>query len=515
VRRLRQSRGYDEFNQAKTAGNYGWPYCISENRPYVAFDFGSNTSGAAFNCQAPVNNSPNNTGAKMLPAARPSWISYSYGASKWGSGGRAAMAGGVYQWQPGGSAMKLPRAYDGNVFFMDYERGWIQRITVDDQGALKSNETWLPSLHWQGLITMRISPNGVMYAGEYGEGGGAVYRVGFGGANRPPVAAASANVDSGPAPLAVRFSSMGSSDPEMRPLTYSWDFTSDGMPDSTEANPAYTYTKAGAFTAKLTVSDGANTASATVDIVVGNTRPAIRFTAPPAGSFVGSGEKVDYTISVQDAEEPAASCAAAEVTPALGHDQHQHDGLPVMGCSGTITTTTGLVATENSWQIIGATFTDSGPPPAPKLTGKASVMMHFKRLEAEHFDYIGSSNDLKTEPTTDAMGGDLNLSFINDGSWVCWNEMNFKNITGVNYRVASAGLGGRIEVHRGSPTGALISTANVAPTGGWQNWVTVSAAITDPGNTDKTCFVFRRNPGDQGLFNVNWLEFVGPGVSYR
>ena len=52
------------------------------------------------------------------------------------------------------------------------------------------------------------------------------------------------------------------------------------------------------------------------------------------------------------------------VTPALGHDQHQHDGLPVTGCSGTITTASGLVPTENSWQIVGASFTDSGAQPA-------------------------------------------------------------------------------------------------------------------------------------------------------
>ena len=85
----------------------------------------------------------------------------------------------------------------------------------------------------------------------------------------------------------------------------------------------------------------------------------------------------------------------------------------------------------------------------------------------------------------------------------------------MTYRVASAGLGGRIEVHRGSPTGPIISTADVPVTGGWQSWTNVAAPLTDPGGTDKTCFVFRRNPGDQSLFNLNWIEFVGRGVSYR
>jgi cytochrome c len=506
----RGPRGYDEFNQAKTAGNYGWPYCIAENQPYVAYDFGNNTSGTPFNCERPVNDSANNTGAKELPPARPAWISYTYGVSQWGDGGRAALAGAVYQWQPGGSPMKLPRAYDGSVFLMDYSRGWIRRVTVDGEGKLKDTEAWLPALRWTGLISMRISPGGVMYAAEYSEGNGAVYRIGFGGANRPPVAAADADRDSGAVPLEVRFSSAGSADPEGRPLSFSWDFDGDGTPDSTEANPRHTYVQAGLYTAKLTVSDGTSAASATVQIAAGNSRPVVTIVAPLPGTFVAPGEKVDYAVTVTDADEPNASCATA-----LGHDQHQHDGLPVTGCTGTITTATGLVPTENSWQVVSASFTDSGAPSVPKLKASASVAMHFKHLEAEHFQYIGERNDLQTEATSDPEGGDLNVAFINDGSWICWNEMNFKNITSVTYRVASGGLGGRIELRRGSPTGALINSTMVPVTGGWQMWAEVSATLTDPGGTDRTCFVFRRNAGDKGLFNLNWIEFVGPGVSHR
>jgi carbohydrate binding protein with CBM6 domain len=54
----------------------------------------------------------------------------------------------------------------------------------------------------------------------------------------------------------------------------------------------------------------------------------------------------------------------------------------------------------------------------------------------------------------------------------------------------------------------------VPVTGDWQSWTSVTAPLADPGGTAKTCFVFRRNPGDQNLFNVNWLEVVGPGVSH-
>ncbi|HEU5472433.1 MAG TPA: PQQ-dependent sugar dehydrogenase, partial [Actinophytocola sp.] len=71
--------GQVEFNRITSAGNYGWPYCTgsnSTNETYVDFTFPSGPSGARYNCAAPVNNSPNNTGLTNLPAARAAWIPY-------------------------------------------------------------------------------------------------------------------------------------------------------------------------------------------------------------------------------------------------------------------------------------------------------------------------------------------------------------------------------------------------------------------------------------------------------
>ena len=63
------------------------------------------------------------------------------------------------------------------------------------------------------------------------------------------------NKDNGLAPLAVTFSSAGTSDPDGDPLTYAWDFDNNGTTDSTAANPSFTYTTNGAKQARLTVSD--------------------------------------------------------------------------------------------------------------------------------------------------------------------------------------------------------------------------------------------------------------------
>ena len=68
----------------------------------------------------------------------------------------------------------------------------------------------------------------------------------------PPTAAFSADPISGTAPLNVQFtdSSGGTA-----PLSYAWDFNSDGIVDSTEQNPVYLYPVAGTYMAQMTVTN--------------------------------------------------------------------------------------------------------------------------------------------------------------------------------------------------------------------------------------------------------------------
>jgi PKD repeat protein len=81
-----------------------------------------------------------------------------------------------------------------------------------------------------------------------------------GSANLPPVAVISSNVTSGTAPVAVSFSSAGSSDPEGTTLRYDWDF-GDGT-TSTLANPSKTYNVAGTYVASLVVYDASGLSAA-------------------------------------------------------------------------------------------------------------------------------------------------------------------------------------------------------------------------------------------------------------
>ena len=95
------------------------------------------------------------------------------------------------------------------------------------------------------------------------------------------------------------FSSNGSSDPEGTALSYSWNFGDGSV--STAANPGHTYTNAGSFDARLTVSDGTNsTLSTNLTIKVSavlRANPTWRVVqlAPPAATRLAGADFETYT----------------------------------------------------------------------------------------------------------------------------------------------------------------------------------------------------------------------------
>ncbi len=90
-----------------------------------------------------------------------------------------------------------------------------------------------------------------------------------------PVAVITVNQSSGTAPLTVNFDSQFSTG---SPSGYQWDLDADGIVDSTDPAPSYTYTVPGSYNVTLTVVNltGVNTASRTITV----TGPA---TPTPAG----------------------------------------------------------------------------------------------------------------------------------------------------------------------------------------------------------------------------------------
>jgi cytochrome c len=170
----RGSRGYDEFNQAKEAGFFGWPFFVGNNFPYNAHDYSNNVNGLPFDPLKPINISRNNTGLKNLPPAQPALIWYPYDLSpdfpQLGSGGRCAMAGPVFHSELYSADTRLPDYYNGKFFIYDFVRNWFKAVSLTPNGDFDNMEPFMGHSKFHSPIDAELGPDGKLYILEYGTG---------------------------------------------------------------------------------------------------------------------------------------------------------------------------------------------------------------------------------------------------------------------------------------------------------------------------------------------------------
>jgi endoglucanase len=125
-----------------------------------------------------------------------------------------------------------------------------------------------------------------------------------------------------------------------------------------------------------------------------------------------------------------------------------------------------------------------------------SNVAFYQKIEAESY------NQKSTAPRSETCSeGGLDMGWIGNGDWFTYpvtipSAGNYV----VNYRVASAGSGGRIQLDKDAGATKL-GYIDVPGTGGWQNWTTVSQTVSLPSGT--------YNLGLNavvGGFNINWIE---------
>ncbi|MEU2678326.1 carbohydrate-binding protein [Streptomyces sp. NPDC007107] len=509
--------GQVEFNRITKAGNFGWPYCTGKNNAYVDYDFATSKSGAAFSCSAPKNTSPNNTGLTDLPAAQPAWIPYDGGSvPDFGSGSESPMGGPVYRYDAASTSdVKFPQSFDGDFFAGEFGRKWIKRIEQGSDGTVQS----INAFPWQGTQVMdsAFGPDGALYVLDYGTGyfngdaNSAVYRIEYVTGGRAPLANATADRTSGKAPLAVKFSSAGTSDPDGDRLTYAWKF-GDGS-TSTAADPSHTYTTNGSYTAELTVSDGTgHTATASVGVTVGNTAPSVTLELPTDGTIVDAGAAVPFKVTVTDPEDGTIDCSKVKVTFIIGHDSHGHPQTSANGCSGTLQTIADGEHDPNAniFGVWDAEYTDKGANGQPALTTHDENISQGSQRQAEHY---GDSAGVRIVDKTAAHGGRA-VGYIENGDWISFKPYLLADATRLTARVASGNAGGTLEVRAGSPTGTLLGSAAVPVTGGWESFQNVSADLSNrPAGTTTLHLVFKGGSGS--LFDIDDFTFTTSTGSAR
>jgi cytochrome c len=547
----RGPRGYDELNQIRQAGNMGWPYCIAANWQtpdpidsfaYRDFTYPSGPSGDAFDCSGaagggPVNTSRYNTGLGQVPPASPAMLYWPYtpypAGFPWGSvpggSGRTAIAGPIYHYRGGNpSDTKFPAYFDDKVFFADWSRDWIATLTLDGQGMPLRVDRFMGNTRFRAPQDMEIGPDGSLYLLEWGEafnfaGGGvnrdsALYRIDYALGKRTPIARASADRTSGPAPLTVQFSSEGTEDLDGDALTIEWRF-GDGT-TSTEANPTHTYEQVGTYTAQLRATDSTGkVGTATITINVGNTAPTVRLDFPADGGFFDWGDAVPYRVSVTDAEDTTIACDRVIVQLGILHDtgggsSHVHPGTEQTGCEGTLQTQPdpGHDAGALLMQVVSARYTDAGGQPgSTPLEGGVTHRLWPKTVQAEHFT---EQQGLSIADNNTA-NGFFRVQSVSVGDWMYFEPMSFAGISEVSVRYSAGGTsGGMLEMRLDAPDGPVIASALLGPTGGGNTYANVAMPIAPTDGTHRVYFTFAQRPGGPtgNLFNLDEFTFVGPGV---
>lgn len=173
--------GFDEINQARKAGNFGWPMFIGDNHAYVNWDFATGKTNFTYDPQHPRNTSRYNTGPVDLPPAQSALIWYPYGPSTRfpavdGGGGRTAMAGPVYYYDEKlASPHKLPKAFDHTLFIYEWSRNWVIAVHLDENDQIAKGpdgklamERFCPKMTFRRPMDMELGPDGCLYILENG-----------------------------------------------------------------------------------------------------------------------------------------------------------------------------------------------------------------------------------------------------------------------------------------------------------------------------------------------------------
>ena len=170
----RGPRGYDEINQARKPGYFGWPLFVGDNYPYHHYDYGTGRPGPAFDPLHPVNDSRNNTGLRDLPPAQAAFIWYPYLPTRYftdmGAGGRTAMAGPVFYSDLYPAETRLPDYYNGKVFIYEWMRNFIRVVTLRPNGDFYKMEPFMENVKFAAPVDIEMGPDGQMYILEYGTG---------------------------------------------------------------------------------------------------------------------------------------------------------------------------------------------------------------------------------------------------------------------------------------------------------------------------------------------------------
>jgi beta-glucosidase len=140
------------------------------------------------------------------------------------------------------------------------------------------------------------------------------------------------------------------------------------------------------------------------------------------------------------------------------------------------------------------------------LTYSTTTPSAYAQTQAEAFN---AQSGTQNETSTDT-GGGLDVGHIAPGDWLAYDlDFGANSPASVTTRIASgATVSGSLQYRLDSPTGTVIATAPVNPTGGWQTWQSVTASLTGAATGVHRVYLTFTGTAGTEFVNVNWLQFV-------
>lgn len=195
----------------------------------------------------------------------------------------------------------------------------------------------------------------------------------------PPVAAFSADVTSGDAPLSVTFTDASTGSP----TSWAWDFDNDGNTDSTAQNPSYEYPAAGTYTAKLTAANAYGSDDETKTDYITVSQPY-----DPPGAAFSANDTSGYAplpVSFTDSSTGPPTAWTWDFDGDGGTDSTDQNATHVYADPGTYTvnlTVTNPTGTDSEVKAGYITVVALPAPPVASFTadttsGHAPLTVHF------------------------------------------------------------------------------------------------------------------------------------------
>ena len=155
--------------------------------------------------------------------------------------------------------------------------------------------------------------------------------------------------------------------------------------------------------------------------------------------------------------------------------------------------------------ILTAAYTDDGKGGTmPRLRGEGTAVLHSRRKKAALYDENHGMAYVEH-----AYGEKAIVGHFKDGVHILWRDLN---LTGISHITVRAGCfdtkGGTLELRSGSPTGPLLASVEVKPSGQADSgeFPSISATLKNAKGLTDVCVVARC--ADKGTeLGLNWIEF--------